>query len=90
MKVGILYYSKTGHTLAAAKAIAEGIKEEGSQVDIINANTLEIAILKIYDGIIFGSPCWGGCITNNGLATPITKALNKLEKNSLKDTIAGV
>lgn len=90
MKVGILYYSKTGHTLAAAKAIAEGIKEEGSQVDIINANTLEIAILKIYDGIIFGSPCWGGCITNNGVATPITKALNKLEKNSLKDTIAGV
>ncbi|NCD06964.1 MAG: hypothetical protein EOL97_12665 [Spirochaetia bacterium] len=90
MKVGILYYSKTGHTLAAAKAIAEGIKQEGSQVDIINANTLEIAILKIYDGIIFGSPCWGGCITNNGVATPITKALNKLEKNSLKDKIAGV
>ncbi len=91
MKVGILYYSKTGHTLDAAKAIAEGIKKSGTnQVDLINANSVEIAILKIYDGIIFGSPCWGGCITNNGVATPITKALNKLAENSLKDKIAGV
>ncbi len=91
MKVGILYYSKTGHTLAAAKAIAEGIKNSGThQVDLINANSVEIAILKIYDGIIFGSPCWGGSITNNGVATPVTKALNKLDENSLKDKIAGV
>jgi len=89
MKIAILYYSKSGHTLNAAKAIAEGIKSQGSDVDIINVNNLEPPILKIYDGVIFGSPCWAGSISKNGIASPVKKALKKLPDNALKGKLAG-
>ncbi len=90
MKVAILYYSKTGHTLEAAKAIAEGIKEQKSEVDLINVNNLEISILKIYDAFIVGSPCWAGSLSKNAVAGPIKKAFKKIPDNLFKSKLCGV
>jgi flavodoxin len=89
MKVAILYYSKTAHTLEAAKAIAEGIKEQKSEVDLINVNNLEISILKIYDAYIVGSPCWAGSLSKNGVASPIRKAFKKIPDNLFKSKLCG-
>jgi len=90
MKIAILFYSKTGHTLEAANAIAEGIKSQGSKVDLININSLEISVLKNYDGIIVGSPCWAGVISTDGVAGPMKKALRKIPNDIVKGKIGGV
>ncbi len=89
MKIAILYYSKSGHTLNAAKAIEEGIKEAGFEATIINVRNLEPPILKTFDKVIVGSPCWGGCVLNNAVASPVSKALKKLPANSLKGKTCG-
>ena len=36
MNAIILYYSKTGHTLDAANAVAEGIRGVGGRVDVVS------------------------------------------------------
>jgi len=89
MKVLILYYSKTGHTLEAANAIAEGIRTAGSAAEIVSVGNFKETLLKEYDTVIVGSPCWAGVVSKNGVATPVTKILNTLTKDSLKGKITG-
>jgi len=90
MKIGILFYSKTGHTLEAATAIAEGIKNKGVEVDLINVNNFEISTLKNYDRIIVGSPCWAGVVSKDGVASPMKKALKKIPTDMFKGKTGGV
>jgi multimeric flavodoxin WrbA len=89
MKVLILYYSKTGHTLEAANAISDGIKSGGSTSYIVSVDKFKSSILKKYDAIIVGSPCWAGVVSKNGVASPVTKTLNTLKGDSLKGKIGG-
>ncbi|MFI4913254.1 MAG: flavodoxin family protein [Sedimentisphaeraceae bacterium JB056] len=89
MKVLILYYSKSGHTLEAANATAEGIRLAGSEVDIVAVNNFEVSMLTDYDGIIIGSPCWAGSITSSGVAKPIVRVINSLPENRLKGKRCG-
>jgi len=35
VRILFLYYSKTGHTLEAARATAEGIRSAGSEADLV-------------------------------------------------------
>jgi len=86
MKVFILYYTKTQHTLEAANAVAEGIRSEGSEkVELIAADNFEPAQLNNYDALIVCSPCHAGSISfSDGIAKSIKKALAKLEPEALK------
>ena len=83
MKILILYYTKTGHTLEAAEATAEGIRAAGSEVDLVALDKFSPASLADYDGLIMGSPCWAGNITS-GVPKVVTKALNSLAADCLK------
>lgn len=90
MKVLILYYTKTGHTLEAASATAEGIKSAGSEVDLVNDKDFNANELSKYDALIVGSPCHGGSVSKKaGIAGPIKKALNALEAGILKGKRCG-
>jgi multimeric flavodoxin WrbA len=89
MKVLVLYYSKTGHTLEAVNAMAEGIRESGSEADLVSVGDFKASAIADYDGIIVGSPCWAGSITSGGVAKPISKALNSLPEESLRDKRCG-
>ena len=84
MKVLILYHTKTGHTLEAANATAEGIRSAGSQADLVSAKNWNPTALANYDALIVGSPCWAGSVTSSGVATPITRALDSLAPGALQ------
>jgi flavodoxin len=88
MKALILYHTKTGHTLEAANATAEGIRTAGSKVDLIVAKDFDAAALTNYDALIVGSPCWFGSVVG-GIATPVQKALDGLGSDALQGKRCG-
>lgn len=89
MKILILYYSKTGHTLEAVNAVAEGIRAVGAVADLFSVDKFDPSLLRDYDGFIVGSPCWAGSLTPNGVALPLQKALNALPVRGLKGKRCG-
>lgn len=90
MKVLIVYYTKTGHTLEAVNATAEGIRSAGSEVDIVSVKEFNEASLENYDAVIIASPCWKGSIVkSNGIADPMKKVLNKLKSDAMKGKRCG-
>lgn len=89
MRILLLYHSKTGHTLEAANATAEGIRTAGAEADIIAATDFEINSMTQYDGLILASPCWAGSVTGSGIAKPIKKLINDLPVDSLKGRRCG-
>lgn len=88
MKVLILYFTKTGHTLEAARATAAGIRSAGSVADIVVTADFDAADLEGYDGLIVGSPCWNGAF-GGGIARPVVQVLDKLPPNALKGKRGG-
>lgn len=89
MNVLILYYSKTGHTLEAISSMVDGIISKGSTAKIVSTKDFDNSILKDYDIIIVASPCWGGIVGFNGVASPIVKVLKNLPENGLNKKVCG-
>jgi len=89
MKIMILYYSKTGHTLEAANAVAEGVRSAGSEADLVDVKSFDPMALARFDGLIIGSPCWAGSITGAGIATPLAHPLKSLPADCLKEKRVG-
>ena len=89
-KAIIIYYSKTGHTLDAAKDIAIGMKENNFVAEIKDVKEVKAADLAPYDLILVGSPCHAGSMPfSSGIAGPIEKFLKSIPKDTLKGKIAG-
>jgi flavodoxin len=88
MNVLILYHTKTGHTLEAANATAEGIRSAGSEASLILAKRFDGSQLANYDALIVGSPCWFGSVVG-GIATPVQKALDGLSADALQGKRCG-
>jgi menaquinone-dependent protoporphyrinogen IX oxidase len=82
MKVLILYFTKTGHTLEAVNATAEGIRSAGSQVDVVSAGDFSADRLTGHGVLLVGSPCWWGSVAG-GVATPVQRALAALTPDAL-------
>jgi len=90
MKVILLYYTKTGHTLEAINAVTEGIKSAGSDAEIVNVKNFKADMLSNCDAVIVGSPCWAGSMSNKaGIANPIKEALVNLDEGILKGIKCG-
>lgn len=90
MKIIILYFTKTGHTLEAGNAVAEGIKSAGSEVDLVDVKNFSADKLSNYDALIIGSPCWTGSMRKKeGLAFPLKDALASLPSGILKGKKCG-
>jgi flavodoxin len=89
VKVLILYFTKTGHTLEAANATAEGIRSAGSEVDSIAAQDFDSAQLAGYNALIVASPCWAGSAGVPMLAKPLDRALTALVAEALQDKRCG-
>lgn len=58
MKVLIIYYSQTGNTQKAARAIRDGLRAGGHEVILKFLKKVSFEELKEYDMIGFGSPIW--------------------------------
>jgi len=89
MKVLILYFSKTGHTLEAANATSEGIRSAGAEAELVTVSDFQASMLADYEGLIVGSPCWAGSLTSTGVAKPILRAVDSLPPDCLKGKRCG-
>jgi flavodoxin len=89
-KAMIIYYTKTGHTLDAAKDIAAGMKENNIIADIKDVKDVKINDLTHYDLILVRSPCHAGSIPfSSGIAGPIEQFLQSIPRDFLKGKKAG-
>lgn len=88
MKVLVLYFTRTGHTLEAATATARGIEAAGAQADLVAVGDFDPAKIANYDAVIVGSPCWSGMF-GSGIAKPIAQALHKLSSQALSGKRCG-
>jgi flavodoxin len=87
MKIGVIVYSQSGHTLRVARALETALSEAGHDVtlepiepvgltkpgltDIPLQATPELAG---YDALVFGTPTWGGA-----MASPMATYLAQLD-----------
>lgn len=58
-KVAVVYWSGTGNTEAMASAVAEGIKEAGSEAAVFTSAEFNEAMMDSYDAVAFGCPSMG-------------------------------
>ena len=89
MRILVLYYSKTGHTLEAVNPMVDGLRSGGSEAEAVNTKGFNAKKISEYDALIVGSPCWGGSIWKKSAAFPVVRALKKLPKDSLKEIRCG-
>ena len=59
-KIAVIYYTRSGNTQQMAELVAEGVKEEGVEVDMKRVEEFDLETLAEYDGIIIGSPTYYG------------------------------
>ena len=89
MNILVLYHSKTGHTLEAVNATAEGIRSAGSEATVVAVTDFDANSLAAFDGLILGSPCWAGSITHTGIAGPLVQVVNALPAGCLAEKRCG-
>ena len=58
-KVAVVDWSGTGNTQAMAEAVAEGAKEKGAEVSVVEAAEFTADQVGAYDAIAFGCPAMG-------------------------------
>ncbi|KMY51761.1 flavodoxin [Peribacillus loiseleuriae] len=60
VKIVLVFASMSGNTEMMADAIAEGVREVGEDLEVIDViNGLEASVLEDYDGILLGAYTWG-------------------------------
>lgn len=88
MKALIIYYTKTGHTKAAAEDVARGLEEKGVDVTIEEAVKADSAKVGEYDVFLVGSPTYGTTMYKSA-AKPVDKFMDKMKPDALSGCIAG-
>ena len=86
MKAIIIYYTRTGHTLDAARDIAEGMKTNKVVPEIRNFIEIKYKDLADYDLVLVGSPCHAGSTAPllSGIARPLENLLKSIPRDFLK------
>jgi flavorubredoxin len=74
----IVYHTEFGNTEKIAKAIAEGIRTQGVDVDCLKTNEADAGKLSEYDLLALGGPTHAF-----GISKPIKDFLRKLENANL-------
>jgi NAD(P)H dehydrogenase (quinone) len=59
-RIVVLYYSRTGNTEQMARAVAEGARKAGAEVEVATTEGFNVERLREFDGIIVGSPVYYG------------------------------
>jgi flavodoxin len=91
MKILILYYSHTGHTKSAADAVTAGIVAAGGEVKMVNTKEFDPTILKDFDCLIVGSPCWQKHFGDGPpqVEEPTLASIAKITDGSLANKLVG-
>ena len=59
MKVTVVYWSGTGNTQAMAEAVAQGAKDAGAEVDLLQVSETSATALESCDRLALGCPAMG-------------------------------
>jgi len=74
-KVAVVYWSGTGNTEAMAKAVEEGIKEKGAEVEVFGPSAFDASKLSEFDAVAFGCPAMGAEVLEETEFDPMFTAL---------------
>lgn len=74
MKISIVYWTQTGNTEIMANAVAEGAKEVGADVELLNVADATSDVLNS-DAILFGCPAMGNEELDDGEFEPFFSAV---------------
>lgn len=72
-KVAVIYWSGTGNTEAMAKAIAEGAKAAGAEVDLLTC--VDVSGVDGYDAVALGCPAMGSEELEDGEFQPMLERI---------------
>lgn len=75
-KVNIIYWTGTGNTESMANLIAEGAKEKGADVNLINVSSAGEADVKDADVVALGSPAMGAEVIEEAEMEPFVESIS--------------
>ena len=59
MNIAVVFWSGTGNTASLADMVANGAREKGANVELIEAASFSSSDISKYDGFAFGCPAMG-------------------------------
>ncbi len=65
-KLAVIYWSQTGNTQAMAEAIAEGAREAGADVELLEVPAVSAADAVKYERLALGCPAMGAEVLEEG------------------------
>ncbi|TCT15426.1 flavodoxin short chain [Natranaerovirga pectinivora] len=79
--ITIIYWSGTGNTKIMADAIAEGAKEGGTIVEVLDVNKASVDKVLNSDVVAFGCPSMGDEVLEEYEMEPFMESLEKVDLN---------
>lgn len=70
-KIAVVFWSGTGNTEAMAEAVAEGAKNAGAEVSLLDADAFDAGLLDTLDAVAFGCPAMGAEELESGTFAPM-------------------
>ena len=77
MKLAVVYWSGTGNTEMMARAMAEGAKAAGAEVELLTPDFFPASKLADFDGLLLGCPAMGNEVLEEAEFEPMFASLEK-------------
>ena len=77
MKLAVVYWSGTGNTKMMARAMAEGAKAAGAEVELLTPDFFPASKLADFDGLLLGCPAMGNEVLEEAEFEPMFASLEK-------------
>lgn len=74
-KMGVIYWSQSGNTEAMAQALADGAREAGAAVTLLNVAEADAANAAAFDALALGCPAMGAEVLEESEFEPFFTAL---------------
>lgn len=75
MKIPVIYWSGTGNTEAMAKAVAEGINENGNEANLLFVSDATVADVEEAEAVALGCPATGTEEIEEGEMEPFVESI---------------
>ena len=73
-KTAVVYWSGTGNTEAMANAVAEGVRGNGGEADVMTCDSFDASKVSEYDSFAFGCPAMGDEVLEESEFEPMFEA----------------
>ena len=70
-KIAIVYWSGTGNTESMAAAVAEGVRDAGSEAVLLTPSEFDASMIAAFDALAFGCPAMGAEVLEESEFAPM-------------------